>query len=243
MLLNAQQVYEKLINEDKILSVKGQIRFHLGNVDIIVKQRDVVGNIIQEWLMGWFDKNNIEYSLNENTQMPPDYYLNPNDQTSNLLEVKAFNYEASPAFDIADFTAYQSEIIDKPYMLHAKYLIFGYIMTDNGYVIIKDIWLKNVWDICRRMDNWALNLQVKANVVHKIRPCTWYSKKVRSFKPFDTLEHFISAIEETVYQNPKTHTLGGTWKKNFLSNYKKQYNVDLIIPKWDEIADNYIVKK
>lgn len=43
--LTAEQVYHKLIHEDNIKSVEGQIRFFLGNVDIIVKQKDVVGNM------------------------------------------------------------------------------------------------------------------------------------------------------------------------------------------------------
>ena len=51
MKLTAQEVYNKLMLEDKILEVKGQIKFYLGNVDIVVKQRDVVGNIMQEWLV------------------------------------------------------------------------------------------------------------------------------------------------------------------------------------------------
>lgn len=37
MRLTAQQVYDKLINEDRILELQGQIRFFFGNVDIIVK--------------------------------------------------------------------------------------------------------------------------------------------------------------------------------------------------------------
>ena len=121
--LTTQEVFNRLISDDKILEVKGQIKFYLGNVDIIVKQKDVVGNIMQEWLEGWFKHNNVEYSLNTNTQMPPDFYLNKDDKTVELLEVKAFNYNASPGFDIADFNAYQSEIIEKPYMLNTKYLI------------------------------------------------------------------------------------------------------------------------
>ena len=91
MRLTAQQVYDKLINEDKILELQGQIRFFFGDVDIIVKQKDVVGNIIQEWLQGWLDKRGIEYAPSENTQMPPDFFLNPDDRTRDLLEVKAFN--------------------------------------------------------------------------------------------------------------------------------------------------------
>lgn len=115
MRLTAEEVYNKLINDDKILEVKGQIRFYLGDVDIIVKQRDVVGNIMQEWLEGWLQKKGIDYMPNPNSQMPPDFYLNPEDTTSDLLEVKAFNNERTPAFDIADFNSFQSEIKDKPY--------------------------------------------------------------------------------------------------------------------------------
>lgn len=240
MKLTAEQVYERLINDDKILEVKGQIRFYLGNVDIVVKQRDVVGNIMQEWLEGWLRKNDIEYSPNPNTQMPPDIYLSPDDKTANLLEVKAFNYQATPGFDIADFNAFQQEIIAKPYMLHVKYLIFGYVMTEDGYVEIKKLWLKDVWNICRPMNKWPLNLQIKENVVHKIRPAKWYSNARSNFRPFETLEDFISAIQETMYQNPKTHNSAGTWLPDFISSYKKFYGVRLNVKRWGEIADKYI---
>ena len=90
MLLTAQEVYNKLIDDDKILELQGQIKFYFGDVDIIVKQKDVVGNIIQEWLQGWLDKRGIEYTLSQNTQMPPDFYLNPDNKTIDLLEVKEF---------------------------------------------------------------------------------------------------------------------------------------------------------
>lgn len=151
MRLTAREVYDKLVMEDQILTLQGQIRFNLGDVSIIVKQKDVVGNVMQEWLQGWLDSKNIEYAPNENTQMPPDFFLNPDDRTRNLLEVKAFNRNVSPGFDIADFRMYQKEIIDKPYMLDVEYLIFGYDMDENGIVVIRDIWLKKVWEITRRM--------------------------------------------------------------------------------------------
>ena len=37
-------------------------------------------------------------------------------KTKNLLEVKAFNRNRGPGFDIADFRMYEEEIINKPYM-------------------------------------------------------------------------------------------------------------------------------
>lgn len=239
--LTAQGVYDALMTEN-LLAQEGKIQFYLGEVNIIVKQKDVVGNIMQEWLQGWLDKQGIEYTTNENSQMPPDFFLSPDDQTHNLLEVKAFNRNASPGFDIADFRMYEEEIIEKPYMLDVDYLIFGYDMSDDGIVTIKDMWLKKVWQITRRMKEWPLNLQVKANVVHKIRPGVWYST-ARDFPIFTCLEHFLSALEETVYQNPKTHETAGTWRNAFLNSYFNFYKKKLDIPRWHEIEDSYIVKK
>lgn len=239
MRLNALKVFEKLLDEDKLLEIEGQIKFSLGDVDIIVKQKDVVGNIIQEWLQGWMDKRGIEYALNDNTQMPPDFFLNPDDKTTDLLEVKAFNRSASPGFDIADFRMYEEEIIEKPYMLNVDYLIFGYDMSDDGVVTIKDLWLKKVWEITRRMDGWSINLQVKQGVVHKIRPGVWYSDRPGNIPMFKCIEDFIAAIEEAVYQNPKTHESAATWKKNFIDSYRKFYGVKLDIPRWQEIAPKY----
>ncbi len=243
MKLTAKQVYEKLINDDKILELQGQIKFFLGDVNIIVKQKDVVGNIMQEWLQGWLEKRNIDYDVNENTQMPPDFFLNPADKSVDLLEVKAFNRNASPGFDIADFRMYAEEIVEKPYMLDVDYLIFGYDMSDDGVVTIKDVWLKKVWEITRRMKDWPLNLQIKDKVVHKIRPAVWYSTNRVDYTTFNSLEHFISAVEETVYQNPKTHEKAGVWQNYFLENYEKHYGIKLDIPRWKDIADTYINKK
>lgn len=239
MRLSAQQVYDKLINEDRICEVKGRIQFYFGDVDIIVKQKDVVGNIIQEWLQGWFDKRGIEYNSSENTQMPPDFFLNPDDRTKNLLEVKAFNRLASPGFDIADFRMYEEEIIAAPYMLDVDYLIFGYDMDDDGVVTVKDLWIKKVWQITRCMDKWAINLQIKQNVVHKIRPGVWYSTQRVLYPMFTCLEDFISAVEQTVWQNPKTRETSGTWKGRFLASYYEYYGVKLDVPRWDDIASKY----
>ncbi|MCM1083268.1 MAG: NgoBV family restriction endonuclease [Clostridium sp.] len=242
MKLTAQDVYEKLVNDDKILTLKGQIKFFLGDVDIIVKQRDVVGNIMQEWLQGWLDARGIEYAPSENTQMPPDFFLNPDDLTKNLLEVKAFNRDAGPGFDIADFRMYQKEIIKKPYMLDVEYLIFGYDMSKDGIVTIKDIWLKKVWEITRRMKDWPINLQIKEKVVHKIRPGIWYNGNSGDYAIFECMEDFISAMEETVYQNKDTRDNASTWLMRFKESYKREKGIDLIIPRWYEIAAKYDLK-
>ena len=243
MKITAQEIYDKLINEDKILTLEGQIKFELGDVNIIVKQKDVVGNIMQEWLEGWLKKKGYDYAPSTNTQMPPDFYLDPDDKTKELLEVKAFNYDATPGFDIAAFSAFQKEIVEKPYMLHAKYLIFGYKMSDTGVVTVKKVWLKNVWEICRPMEKWALNLQVKEKVVHKIRPAKWYSSSRSNFSCFESLEDFLSAVDDVVYQNPDTRAFAPEWKGNIIEAYHQFYDKELSIPRWYEIKQRYVKPK
>lgn len=244
MRLTAEEVYNKLISDDKILELRGQIKFHLGNVNIIVKQRDVIGNIMQEWLQGWLDQNGIEYAPSKNTQMPPDFFLNADDKTVNLLEVKAFNRNGSPGFDIADFRMYQSEIIEKPYMLDVDYLIFGYDMSDDGIVTIKDVWLKKVWEITRRMKDWPINLQIKEGHVHKIRPGVWYNGNTArtDYAIFSRLEDFISAMDETVHRNDETRSQSGTWLLRFKRSYHDRYGTMLDIPRWCDIENTYDMK-
>lgn len=240
MRLSAQEIYDRLLNVDHILELEGQIKFFLGDVNIIVRQKDVVGNIMQEWLQGWLDARGIEYAPSENTQMPPDFFLNSNDRTKGLLEVKAFNRNGSPGFDIADFRMYASEIQEKPYMLDVDYLIFGYDMSDDGVVTIKDVWLKKVWQITRRMENYPINLQVKEGVIHKIRPGVWYSERVTDYAIFDCLEDFISAIEETTFKEPKLRSsVASTWLAVFQRNYKAWYGEELNVPRWNDIKDKY----
>lgn len=240
MRATAEEIYRRLLEEDKILELEGQIRFYLGDVNIIVKQRDVVGNIMQEWLQGWLDARGIEYAPSENSQMPPDFFLNPDDKTRGLLEVKAFNRNGSPGFDIADFRMYAEEIQEKPYMLDVDYLIFGYDMSDKGVVTIKNVWLKKVWQITRRMENYPINLQVKDGVIHKIRPGVWYTDSPKDYSIFESLEDFISAIEETTFREPKLRSsIAPTWLPIFQRNYKARNGVELNVPRWNDIKDKY----
>ena len=239
MRLTAQQVYDKLINEDHILSLVGQIRFHLGDVSIIVKKKDVVGNIIQEWLEGWLRERDIDFDPNPNTQMPPDVYLNPDDHSENLLEIKAFNRESSPAFDIADFKAFVNELIEKPYHLDTDFIIFGYQMDENtGDVVIRDLWIKKIWEITKTMDNWPITVQFKNNSLQKMRPGNWFTTR-GSGRVFASKEHYLAAFEETIYQNPETRALSAQWKNRFKHSYRNHYGVDIEFPRWDDIKHEY----
>lgn len=237
--MTAQEIYNELVNVEQITSIKGQIRFNLGDVSIVVKRKDVVGNILQEWLEGWLEARNIDFLPNPNTQMPPDILLNTDDLTKDWLEIKAFNYESSPAFDIADFKAFARELIEKPYHLDTDYLIFGYVMdTDTGDVIVKEVWLKKVWEITRPMEDWPITLQYKNGKVQKMRPGKWYASSSKA-KMFDRLTAYLSAFEETVFQNPDTRDQSAHWKKDFIKSYKEHYGKDIDFPRWNDIKDDY----
>ncbi len=85
------------------------------------------------------------------------------------MEVKSFDYDASPNFDIANFMTYRNSLLSHPYRLDSNYLIIGYSM--KGFNIeIKDVWLKKVWEITGPMANYGLNLQVKYGEIVNIRP-------------------------------------------------------------------------
>ena len=241
MNLTAQQIYDKLIYEDRIKTVAGQIRFNLGDISIIVKRKDVVGNILQEWLEGWLLARDVDFEPNPNTQMPPDIFLNAADHSKNLLEIKAFNRESSPAFDIADFKAFVPELIEKPYYLDTDFLIFGYKMdTETGDVVVKDLWLKKIWEITRPMENWPITVQYKNGLVQKMRPGVWYSTRSK-FKLFESKEDYLAAFEETIYQNPETRSQGAQWKNRFKRSFRNYYGYDIEFPKWDEIKHRYIL--
>lgn len=244
MKLTATQIYEKLISQ-RIFDYRGIIQFHFNGINITINHKDVVGNILQEWLKVWLDQNSIDYALGSNTQTPPDFYLDPDDKEHNLLEVKAFNYKSSPAFDIADFRMYAREIIDHPYILNADYLIFGYTMDETGNIFIENIWLKKIWEITRRADKYPLFLQRKDKQIHKIRPATWYKSVGIDFSPFDSLEAFLSAVEQTIHD---ATNLGDkidpfTWRNTFLESYRSHYGKKLSIPRWEEIEDKYNLQR
>lgn len=239
MVLTAEELYNKLLNEYKIKEVNGYIKFNLGIHEMIVKTKDVVGNIIENWVKDWMTANEIEYEPNPNTQKKPDIYIKPGSRTEGLLEIKAFDYEASPNFDIADFKGIAKELLVRPFLIDTDVLIFGYKMDrDTGEVIIVDIWLKKIWELSRPSDRWPINVQYKNQIINKIRPATWYSNRVK-YNTFKSKEDFLSAFEETLYMYQDTHSMASQWKRQFCNEYKKYYKEDITFSRWDDIKGKY----
>jgi len=135
-IISAQELFNNLINLH-LDSKVGQITFNLAGVSVKINTTDTVGITLQAWLKQYLIDNNYYFSEPANTQEFPDFFLENNEPHKHMLEVKAFNYNATPAFDIANFESYCSSVKEKPYRLDADYLIFGYVMSDNGDITIK----------------------------------------------------------------------------------------------------------
>ena len=165
-------------------------------------------------------------------------WLNKHNLKSSWLELKSFT--DIPNFDIGAFRSYINEIIDHPWKLHAKYLLIKYNMEENsGLVVIEDFWLKNVWEITCTSAAWPLKVQCKRGVINNIRPATWYSER-SDFRPFDCLEDFLAALEQTIYKYHDTNNLADHWSERLCDSYFKYYGKKLNLPRWMDVKHKYL---
>jgi len=186
MKSSVQYIIDALNNSD-VLEKKGQIVCDLAGIKFIVNNRDILGGIIQTWFDVWMTSKNIKHSSPENSQTWPDFYLDGNIH----LEVKSFNYQEGPGFDIANFSSYIRSLTEQSERLNDSYLIFGYIFDGNN-LSIKEYWLKNVWEITGPSEKHHLSLQVKQNRVSNIRPKDWRTNK----SVFKNRRDFVIALSK-----------------------------------------------
>ncbi|MBR5907632.1 MAG: NgoBV family restriction endonuclease [Bacteroidales bacterium] len=214
----------------------GKITFSLAEVEIVVKQNNVVGNIIEEWLDSWITKHDYEHIYNHG-QCSPDFWFDINNLNKDWLEVKSFTGSAN--FDIANFMSFINEIVDKPWKLDAKYLCIEYSMEEaSGIVSIDNVWLKNVWEISCPSRKWALKVQDKKGVIYNLRPASWYSDR-SDYCPFRTLEHFLSALDYVVKTYPPTSHIGLTFRNRLEAALSAHKGTQFHIPLWQDIAEQY----
>ncbi len=190
----AQYLYD-LLKEKGIIGAQGSIKLELLDTEVNVNDKSAAGNLIQEWLGQWMTLNGVYHRVDTNSQIFPDYYLGENNQTD-LLEVKTFDYIKSPNFDVAQFDAYVRSLRDQAYKLDADYLILGYSLS-NGVLKINDIWLKKIWEITCPSEQFAVKTQVKQGKIHNIRPYNFKTMS-RGFQPFESRIAFVQAIRNTL---------------------------------------------
>lgn len=230
MIYTASQLFTLLKNEQDIMSYQGSIHFELMDINIRIKSKDSVGNLLQEWLKAWMKKNTIDFIESVNTQTFPDFLLNVDDHTQGLLEIKSFDYKRGPGFDLANFDSYCKSLTNRAYRLDSDYLIFGYLMDESGRIKIKDIWLKKIWELACPSGTYPIKVQEKRNVIYNIRPSVWYSKRSK-YKPFESKEEFLRALNNTRYQYHQTRPVNSHWLDQVLKNYKSYTGISLEVDK------------
>ncbi len=65
----AAQIYQKLMDAG-ITKASGNITINFMGISTLIKEASAVGDLFQEWLGNWFDKNNIDVDGNIYTQEP-----------------------------------------------------------------------------------------------------------------------------------------------------------------------------
>ncbi len=236
MKVTAEEIYTALKDEFCFVGSDGYIKFNLRDFDIVVEQNNVVGNILEEWLAKWLNDKGYD-NIHNTRQESPDFWLDTENRKEGWLEVKSFT--GSPNFDIGSFRGYINEVRDNPWKLHAKYLLIKYRMEDGGLVVIEDFWLKNVWEISCSSSVWPIKVQYRNKVINNIRPATWYSEKV-DYKTFESLEDFLAALEQTIYDYHDTRsTIAEEWGKKLCTNYKNYYGRELLLPRWMDVKSKY----
>ncbi len=214
--ITALELYTELVENFKIKEKIGSVEIKLGSITAKYNGKDAIGDLLQEWLGEWMKSKKYYFRTKENTQEFPDFLLSESD-TKDFLELKTFNANASPAFDIANFDSYCTSLLTIPERIEADYLIFSYKM-ENAELSIDNVWLKKVWEISSPSGKDPIKLQVKRNQIYNIRPCTWYSKRLK-FQPFTNKKDFLNAISKTHKDYPQCDQ----YKKNWLKIVNKKY--------------------
>ena len=218
-------MHYKLVHEYKIIGEKGFINFSLKDLTISIETKDTVGNLLQEWLKAWMMKEMVEFEENQNSQIFPDFYLDKYNKKVGLLEVKSFDWDRGPGFDLANFDSYCNSLLVNSYRLDSDYLIFAYQMKGSE-LTIKNVWIKKIWELACGSSTYPLKVQEKKSVIYNIRPSTWYSER-STFKPFNSKEEFLVALNETRYQYPQTRHTNGHWLQNVLKNFQEHTDIKL----------------
>jgi type II restriction enzyme len=218
MKVSAEQLYKKLVNDYKLVGQTGRITFTLKDITVKIETKDTVGNLIQEWLKEWMKSEKIDFEENPQSQTFPDIFLDTTDHKKGLLEIKTFDFDRGPGFDLANFDSYSNSLLTNAYRIDSDYLILAYQMTGSE-ITIKNVWLKKIWELSGGSSTYPLKVQEKKKVIYNIRPIIWFSERSK-FGAFKSKEEFLNALNETRYQYSKTHHDNSHWLKSVIKNYK-----------------------
>ncbi len=152
-------------NRQGIVGKPAELSFSLDGLRINLETKDIVGGVLQEWFGQWMTNQGYDVSAPTNTQAFPDFYINK----TLMLESKSFVDGKKPGFDVAAYSNYVESLTTLPQRLDATYVIFSYEMQ-NAKVYVRNVWLKNIWEMLGPSATNILELQVKRGYPTNIRP-------------------------------------------------------------------------
>ena len=177
-----------------IYQKQGSIMIYVGGIPQVSQSNDIVGNCLQEWLPAWFKDNGLNLTPNPHTQEFPDFIAHF-EEGDVAMDIKCWNYEKRPAFDIANFNSFYKVIYNNPSKLFAKYLTIGYTPNAHGF-IIEYVDVKNLWDILGPSKKYPIGLQVKSGRPYAIRPINFKDENAESFGELRSLIHAVKETRE-----------------------------------------------
>lgn len=194
MINNIEELFR--ITQDRLEGQHGTITINFANRSHVYSGNDVIGNCLQEWLPNWFEHLGVDIRPGDNTQSFPDFVANF-ENISYDVEVKAWNYNNSPAFDIANFSSFLATTYESPGKLDASYFILGYKPMDDGFsqgFLVEKVYLKHIWEITSRSTKYPIGLQVKRGQPYAMRPFNFARNEMGSFT---NKTEFINAVKNT----------------------------------------------
>lgn len=212
--MNPQQFFAALANSG-FIGCQGNVAITLNGLSVITNNRDPIGHLVQEWILGWARSNGINgLAPNTHTQLFPDYFLTDQNGQVHYLEIKTFNHHASPAFDVADFYAFLQDIITDPKKLYADFLIISYSLN-NGVLTIHNSGLMKIWEIVGRSRTNHITCQIRnGNRIQKIRPKT--NLQTPDFSgPLD----FLQSVQNLLNQNSSTAGIYQNWLQDVQNSH------------------------
>ncbi|MDO4831440.1 MAG: NgoBV family restriction endonuclease [Clostridia bacterium] len=196
-----EELYD--LTKERLEDQHGTINIMFANRNHVYTGNDVIGNCLQEWLPDWFSFLGVNIQPGQGTQVFPDFVAIFGDSHYDM-EVKAWNINNAPAFDIANFMSFVDSTFNSPGKINARYFILGYKPENDGFAqgfTVKKVFLKYIWEITAPSKKYPIGLQVKRNSPYALRP---YNFNKRPDDCFPDKESFLVAIREAFRMFPNS---------------------------------------
>ena len=218
------------LDESNLKKAKIEIIFKIQNNSYVIRNKDIMGSIIQSWFEVFLTENNINWKP-RGSQEYPDFILDNNE----YLELKCYFKESTPAFDVANFSALINDLPINPKRLDSGYLIFNYGFNESE-ITLNDYWIKKIWEITSPASKNAkhgnkITAQVTRGIIKNIRPLNFPAKPDNCFP---SRRSFVKSLKETIdvfssqsITSDSKFKSGDQWFDMVSKKYKEHTNKEL----------------